>query len=493
VLFTFAVCIFLALPGLIPVGSARAWAQTTGAPSDGQTAPSGQSQPQTGQDQPSSVQPVQPGQQLQPSEAPQWTPPVPPAPSQSHVPSPFVPPFIPFFRATPGAAFEYHPTLSLSEEYTDNFTLTTRHQISNFRTVLSPGSTILINTGRTTGSVSATSGLTYDTATGQNDIKVFPTLNAAIQHTFTPRLTLTLTDSFNRNDEPTSAESTGLQTQRRTFISNTFGASVGWAIDLLQTQYYYRNALFLADTDTISHVFGLGASTRLGALNTIQAGYEYSISQPESGVSSHGNLFTASFSHQFGPYVSGGVQGSYSTQDLDNQRIWNGSVFATYGLPTGFSFSGRLGYSFLTSDTSSDQSGISALATASYSHARGVISLSIFQDFRTTYQGGQNLQTGQDQSSANFGVVESRGVSGNFTYQLTPFIVSYITAAYYQNTNTGVGNTKSNSSQDYLTASAGINWQLLRWLSMNLQYTRNQFTKPDREENRGLLSLNAYF
>lgn len=393
----------------------------------------------------------------------------------------------------PTATFEYHPTISLTEEYTDNFRLTKRGRESNFRTTLSPGSTILMNTAKTQGSVSASSGLTYDSASGESSSKLFPSLTAAIQHSFNPRLSLTLTDSFDRNDEPSRAESTGLQTQRRTFTSNTFGASVGWLIDLLQTQYYYRNALFLGDTDTISHVFGLGASTRLGALNTVRAGYEYSISQPQSGVSSHGNLFTASVSHQLGNYASAGVQGSYSIQSLDNQRIWNGSVFATYGLPTGFSFSGSVGYSVLTSDVSSDQTGITANATTSYIHARGVISLAIFQDFRTTYQGGQNLQTGQDQSSPNSGVVESRGITGNFTYQLTPFIGSYISAAYYQNTNTGVGNTKSNTSQDYLTTSAGINWQLLRWLSTSLKVTRNQYTQPDRHENRALLSLNASF
>jgi len=486
--------LLLAPPGLTPFGSLRAWAQATGtpaAPSEGQTPPSGQLQPQTGQDQPAPFQPIQPAQpqQQQPTAAPQWTPPIPPAPSQSHVPGPFLPPA----GIAPGAIFEYHPTLSLSEEFTDNYRLSTKRQQSNFRTTLTPGSTILMNGAKTQGSVSATSGFAYDTISGETSMKIFPSLTAAIQHSLTPRLSLTLTDSFDRNDAPTRGESTGLRTERRTFTSNTFGASVGWLIDLLQTQYYYRNALFLGDTTTISHVFGLGASTRLGALDTVQAGYEYSISQPEEGMSSHGQLFSGSIGHQFGYFVTAGVQGSYSTQSLNEQRIWNGSVFATYGLPTGLAFSGRVGYSVLTSDAGSQQNGLSASATASYAHARGIISLAYFQDFRTTYQGGQNLQTGQDQSSQNFGVVESRGLTGNFTYQLTPYIGSFIQAAYYQNTNTGVGNTKSDTSQDYLTAGAGINWQFLRWFSMNLTYTRNEFTQPDRHENRAVLSLNAAF
>jgi hypothetical protein len=508
-LFVSVLLLLLASVALVP--SRPAWAQASGAtaPSTGDQAPqSGQDQsqpgqaqtqpsqpqPQPGQAQPIPIQPFQPYQPGQPPRPqaptpPQWTPPVPPTPSQSHAPGQFTLPF----PLVQGAVFEYHPSTAVSEEYTDNFTLARKHKISNFRTTVTPGSTLLINSANTHGSISASSGFSYDTATGEDNIKAFPSLNAAVQHTFTPRLSLTLTDSFDRNDEPTRAESSGLQSERRTFISNAFGASVAWALDLLQTQYYYRNALFLGDQDTISHVFGVGASTRVGPLDSVSAGYEYSISQPEEGVSSYGNLVTASWGHQLGYFTTVGLQGSYSAQSLDGQRVWNASVYTTYGVPTGFSFSGRVGYSVLTSDVASDQSGISAAVTASYIHAKGTISLSYFQDFRTTYQGGRNLQTGQDQASPSFGVVQSRGISGSFTYALTPFIGSFINASYYQNTNTGVGNVKSNDSQDYFTASAGISWQLLRWLSMQIQYTRNQYTRPDRDENRGVISLSAYF
>jgi hypothetical protein len=412
----------------------------------------------------------------------------------------------------PGAIFEYHSTLTLSEEYTDNFNLTTNAQgkQSNFRTTLSPGSTILINTAKTQGSVSGSSGFSYDSSTSQDNFNTFPSVTASLRHSFNPRLSLTLTDSFNRNDSPSVADSSGLRRERQTFTSNTFGASVDWLIDLLQTQYYYRNSFF-SNSDTngtsqnnsnstsqnnsnsTSQIFGLSASTRVGALNTVRVGYEYSISELQQNETSYGNLFTASVSHQLGTFASAGVQSSYSTQTLNNLTIWNGSVFGTYGLPTGFSFSGSVGYSLLNSDVASNQGGYTANIAASYAHARGVISLGIFQDYNTTYQGGQIGQSGVDQSGQNFGVVQQRGLTGTFTYQLTPIISSFLRAAYTQNTNTGIGNTKSNSSQDFFTASGGINWPLLRWLSLSLQVTRNQYNLPDRSENRGVLSLSATF
>jgi hypothetical protein len=499
----FTVFLGFAPAGLTPLGHPLAWAQTPAGPSPSE-APQSQDNTPSSPQQPSPP----PGSQQQPAATPPWTPPVAPPPSQSHVPGLFAPPI----GIAPGATFAYQSTLTLSEEYTDNFNLTTNAQgkQSNFRTTLSPGSTILINTAKTQGSVSASSGFSYDSSTGPSDLNAFPSLSASIRHTFNPRLSLTLTDSFNRNDNPSVADSTGLRQQRQTFIANTFGASVGWLIDLLQTQYYYRNSYFSnsstnsssqnnsnstsqSNSTTTSQTFGLSASTRVGALNTVSVGYEHSISEPQQGETSSGNLFTASVSHQLGTYASVGVQGSYATQTLDNVKIWNGSVFGTYGVPTGFSFSGSLGYSIVESDGTSNQGGVSGNMNVSYAHARGAISLGIFQDYRTTYQGGQIGQSGVDQSGQNFGVVQTAGVTGNFTYQLTPIIGSFIQAAYTQNKNTGIGNTKSNTSQDYFTANAGINWPILRWLNLSLQYTRNQYNQPDRSENRGLLSLTASF
>src|SRR6185295_830309 len=83
---------------------------------------------------------------------PAWTPPVAPAPSQTNIPAPFI-------GATPGAGgpfvspgipsafaptvttlgratLEFHPTLRLSEEYSDNFFQASSGAESNFRTTL---------------------------------------------------------------------------------------------------------------------------------------------------------------------------------------------------------------------------------------------------------------------------------------------------------------------------------------------------------------------
>jgi hypothetical protein len=162
-------------------------------------------------------------------------------------------------------------------------------------------------------------------------------------------------------------------------------------------------------------------------------------------------------------------------------------------LPSGFSFSGSVGYSVLDSDVASNQSGYSGNAQVSYNHARGAITFGIFQDYQTTYQGGQFGLGSVDQSGQNFGVVQTLGIFGNFTYRLTPLVSSFLNARYAQNRNTGIGNNKSSPNQDYFTASAGASWAVLRWLNLSLLYTFNEYNNPTRTQNTAVLSLSAAF
>src|SRR6266852_4856532 len=146
------------------VGAPRvAWGQTPAAPPAGQTQESEQQQqPSTPPAQPQQ-QPLQQYQIQQPGRPPltpatppsttlpPWTPPIPPAPSQTNVPAPLLVPVpgAPGFPGTPGyagvpgltlpgafaptvfslrgATLEFHPTVRLSEEYSDNFFQSSSH------------------------------------------------------------------------------------------------------------------------------------------------------------------------------------------------------------------------------------------------------------------------------------------------------------------------------------------------------------------------------
>ena len=175
---------------------------------------------------------------------------------------------------------------------------------------------------------------------------------------------------------------------------------------------------------------------------------------------STGNTIFGSLSRQLSLYSTAGVSSSYTWLSGDNARIWNVSLFSAYGLPSGLSLSSSLGYSVVSSDSQKDRSGVTTNTFLSYRFVRAAISLGVFRDFRQTNVQGQN-----------FGIVQTTGYTGNFSYSLTPFISTYAFASYTTNDFTGIGNSSSTPSENTLTAGGGLSWALLRWLNMTLSYT----------------------
>jgi hypothetical protein len=340
--------------------------------------------------------------------------------------------------------------------------------------------------------VSASFGLTYDTAESDESIKLFPDLSASIRHTFSPTLALTITESFVRNDDPQLGDSFGLRRERRTFSSNAFGVSLDWALGLWTTQAYYHNSIFFEEEgggeDTWSHVLGVNASRRLGALNTLRFGYELSYFQTDSSGSNDrdgiGHLVHASLSRQIGAFGTGGVSTSLSTNSFDDTVVWNVSLFGAYGLPSGLSLSGAFGYSHLfLQDDGDDENTFSVNATASYRWTRATASVGVFQDFR------QTAVVGQD-----FGLVLTRSYFASFSYRITPTMGVSANARYSENEPTGAGNAREQDNANTLTFSASFDWQILRWLSMNLRYSYTDYQGLNgATENRATVTFAASF
>jgi hypothetical protein len=377
--------------------------------------------------------------------------------------------------------------------------------------------------------LSAVVDLVHDTAKNSgDDLKVFPSLSATIRYALTPRLSLTLTDTFVRNDTASSLDASGIRRGRQTSDTNSAGLIVDWLADQVALQAYYRNVLFFnegnpntangtasgstntgtSQNDSVTNILGVNGTTRIASDYLVRAGYEFSRTDDVGGRSntnvggdntSHTGF--ASASRIFGLYASGGLSGSVQYQTLNNTKIFNGSVFGAYGLPTGLSLSAALGYSILDSDTEDSRGTVSANVNASYRFARAVVSVGVFQDFAQTSQQGQN-----------FGTVVTRSYFGSFLYQFTPFINTTLNATYSENSPTGTGNVQDAGTQTTLTYGAAVNWQVLQWLVARLQYTYTrsrgsntfgQTTTPsdpgtagntgDFAENRVTLGLYATF
>jgi hypothetical protein len=392
--------------------------------------------------------------------------------------------FAPAVATVRGALLEFHPTARASLEYSDNFFQTTSRSEDNFRSILGPGFLLLLNGARTFGSLSTTVDLVHDTAEGTgDDVKVFPSLNAAVRYALSPRLALTLTDTFVRNDSPTT-DQFGLRRGRQTYNENTAGISADWLLDQFALQGYYRNILFFNENnnnnaatttgngrDSITHVLGLNGATRIAFDYLVRVGYELSRTDSTGSNAGGGNGDTtthtgfAQASRQFGLYTTAGVSTSYSYQTNQNTKILNGSLFGSYGLPSGLSLAGAVGYSLLNSDVDDNVGTVSGNLSASYRFARAVVSVGVFRDFRQTAQSGQN-----------FGTVSTTSYFGSFLYQFTPFINATLHTSYNENEPTGTGNTQNNRTQTTLSYGASVNWQVLRWLAAAVQFTHTRQT-----------------
>ena len=115
------------------------------------------------------------GTPLQPPE------PAPITPPPATIPSTRAPVFPSFFGPgiQPAATFELHPSITLSEEYTDNFNLAHRDKQESFRTSLSPGLTLFINGAFVKGSVAYTLEGNYDSSNDDTSL-----LNGDIKNVF---------------------------------------------------------------------------------------------------------------------------------------------------------------------------------------------------------------------------------------------------------------------------------------------------------------------
>jgi hypothetical protein len=417
---------------------------------------------------------------------PTWTPPVAPPPSQAHPPGGLP---VGFLSSGGGAKlFQFNPTLSVSETWTDNFTQTATDKLTNYRTVIGPGANVLINGPTTKGFLTSNAGFTYDTAPSSSNYNIFPTISAGVTQILTPRLSLTLTDSYSRNNNPSQTDQFGLNTQRQTYSQNSFSASVNYLVDLIATQAYYNNSYYSSgganrnattsntfganNNTTTSNILGVNASAPVALYHTVSVGYAFSWSDT-SGASSGsnsggnsrqttGNLFTASVSRQTGLYSSVGISGSYQLQSASQSdaTIWNVSLFSTYGFPSGLSLSSSVGYSQASSDNAPTSGGVTSNSNLSYRFTRAVVSVGIFSDFRQTALSGQD-----------FGVVQTSGYTASLTYTLTPLMTGSLQASYYHNSPTGIGNNNSSPSQSTFTGSANLSYAMLRWLNLNGNYT----------------------
>ena len=412
----------------------------------------------------------------------------------------------PALRAAPTARFQFDPTVTISEEYTDNFNLTERNRKSNFRTTVAPGLALSINGAFLKGLVSYKFAPSYDTVT--DDFSLFHSLLGQVVWDVTPRWKLTMADTFIRSDEPGEADRLGLRQQRRAFTSNTLLLASDYLLGQVATRASYQFSSFSDDDvggETKSHTLSLSATAPLYQNNSISGGYEYLLSNTTNstltsttilGTSTDtdvtGHKFTAGATRRLNTLLSAGVTGFYAMRTItggtitstsrngeDDFRLWNASVFGDYELPGRLKLSITLGVSQVSADSGiSVGPNLSTKSSLTYQFARAVLTLAADKGFSETFGEGEN-----------FGVVETEGVTGSLLYPFTPSLTGTLSGYWRHNKPTGIGNSslgiQNQAGQETETWGGTLNfsWRLRPGLLLELSYT---YTKQQGSDTRGV-------
>jgi|GEM_PF-1894533 len=501
--------------------STPAFAQAPGTPSGPPLAPGQRPLPvQPLPVQPLPVEPLPPGTAPTPGEAPTKPPetvppfttttpttttpsPVPVIPELQQIGPPSTIPstpqrVLPAAVGLPAAAtFQFQPSVTLMQEYTDNFNLTRSDKQENFRSSISPGIQLGINSPQVKGLISYTFTPAYDTAV--DDFSFFHSLLGQVVWQATPRWQLTLADAFTKSDEATQADRLGLRQERRDFTSNTVSLTSDYLIGRVITRQSFRYITFNDDSgneagqDTRTYLLGASATIPIYLTNAASVGYEFVDSKTDQsgGTTSattgsqnffssdsfkvRGHQFTAGASRQLSPITTVGLRGSYAlrtaTDDTGDEdfRLWNFAAFARYILPGRLTLDGSAGVTGLSSDSSGSVGpNFFTVTSLGYQLGRALILLGFDSGFSETFTEGQN-----------FGVVETRGVTGSISYAITPAISGTLSGSWRRNKPTGVGDASIQSDTTTWTGSVGFSWRIQRRLLLDLGYTYT-----DQTDNR---------
>ena len=432
----------------------------------------------------------------------------PPPPTISSAPEVVIP-IPPPDTTRPVRLFEFRPTLTLSEEYSDNFNQTPDNRISNYRTGISPGLLLLVRHPFLNGQAAYTPLAFYDSSDDRADVN--HAFAGSLTWDVVPRFQLTVSDSFNNSDQAGAADRLNLRRGRERFTTNGASITGTYTFEPFLAQAYYRNTYFTSDRDTTTtHAPGASISMALAQINTVTLGYEYldtktTVDDPSTTNSSTffggptedsrttGHQVTATYSREISRVLTAGLTGTYATREQETTTRMNFTresiaLFSNYVLPERLIIRSSLGVARVEGDTASGRPLVTTDSSLTYYRGPATLSLRVEQGFSETFGTGEN-----------FGVVETKGFTASFGYRFTPLLSALVSGTYRENKSTGEGGGQTTSGQDEksVSATANLTYQIFRWLAATLDYTYTHTNSADASgsytENRIRAALSASF
>jgi hypothetical protein len=209
-------------------------------------------------------------------------------------------------------------SISLIEEYSDNFFLSSTNPQDVFRTSLNLGTVYRVESGRGFVSLANSMRGSYDTS---GDQAAFAFANLSLNTGYElQRLSLSLSESFIRSDEPGEATPVGIQRQRQPFSQNIVSPQVRYALTPTSSiTGVYTNTIVWNDSveqgnadssagnpssiagNSVSHAFGTALQRQFTRSLSGNAGYVFSLTNSEDSGDTQAQAASADLAYLINP------------------------------------------------------------------------------------------------------------------------------------------------------------------------------------------------
>jgi opacity protein-like surface antigen len=411
-------------------------------------------------------------------------------------------------------------TVSLSEEYSDNFFLSERDREEEFRTSVSIGTAYRLESGRSFISLANLLSSNYDVMAEQGNIAFANlSLNAGYQ---LPRLSLTLSENFVHTDNAEEASPAGVRNERRRFLRNSISPQIRY--DLTRTTAIsgaYSN-IFVKNEDMeggdlapSATGFGLGQGTTI--THSVAAGLQHWITQTFSSNMQYafsttdsdevGDTLSHTMSVNLGYALSARTSTSFQAFGEVIDRSAGDPDSRIYGVSVGLR---RQLTSFLSAFVSIGPSliDISNRSKRIFPNWQANLDWALPLPRRTSL--GLSAQQSLDNTASDVddvGVVLSRSATLTLIHAVSRDLASSLSIGYTRTElleSSGSRNTTQGQDFDLWNVGAGISYALTRILSLSASYRHlhrhasgggaaviQDRLGGDFDENRFILSLSA--
>jgi hypothetical protein len=390
--------------------------------------------------------------------------------------------------------FQWSTRISISEEYDDNIFLAPDNEEDDWITSVTPGLTLTVFTEETEVSLDYDLSFQwYATNSEYDDARHTLSLSGLRGIPIAEHLTLDLDESFQISEDPieTNEEVTSVRRSRERYYRNTFRGRINYLFGTEDTLYGGVRHILLENDDTaLEDSEGYGADCGINYWFNIHHGFglDYSYTRGEFDVSDDydQHIGRATYTYRYSPQTRVNLFYSYDSFDYDGARedyeVHSSGVRFSHDFTEHTSGSISGGYYVQDPERSDKQEGLIGTVSFERTSARSTLSLRGSTGYRQQLYEAENL-----------GLSEYYLASGAFSYRLLERLSASISGLYRED---DYQETASDRKDKTWGGGTALNWLMLRWLSVSIDYHYRERESDDPfdeyTDNRVMLTLTAF-